>query len=47
MAAIYGVYYVLKKRSMYISKTSPGTAMRAIFRGIKDNKIGKQAKKNA
>lgn len=47
MAALYGVYYVVKKRGMYASQTSPGKALAAIFRGIKDNKIGKQAKKNA
>ncbi|MBR3972371.1 MAG: glycosyltransferase family 2 protein [Oscillospiraceae bacterium] len=47
MAALYGVYYVVKKRGMYASQISPGKALAAIFRGIKDNKIGKQAKKSA
>lgn len=47
MAALYGVYYVVRKRGMYASQISSGKALKAIFRGIKDNKIGKQAKKNA
>ena len=47
MAVVYGVYYVVKKRGMYISQLTPGKALGAIFRGIKDNKIGKQAKINA
>ena len=44
MASLYAVYYVLRKRSMYQSSLSPGKALRATFRGIRANKIGKQAK---
>ena len=45
LAAAYGLYYVLKKRRMYLPYTTPAKAMKAIFRGIWENKIGKQAKK--
>lgn len=44
LAALYAVYYVIRKKSMYASKITPCRAMKAIFRGMKENKITKQAK---
>jgi glycosyltransferase involved in cell wall biosynthesis len=43
MAAAYGLYYVVKKQQMYSGDISPRKALRAIFRGVRENKIGKQA----
>ena len=45
LATAYGLYYVLKKRQMYLPYTTPAKALKAIFRGIWENKIGKQAAK--
>lgn len=44
LAAAYGIYYVVRKRSMYQDRISPRQALAAIFRGIWKNKIGHQAK---
>ena len=44
LAAAYGLYYVAKKRSMYRPYITPAGALGAIFQGIWENKIGKQAK---
>lgn len=44
-ASLYAVYYIIRKRSMYQASISPGRALRAIFRGIRENNIGKQAEK--
>lgn len=44
LAAAYAVYYVLRKQDMYRKNITPGGAMKAIFRGIIDNKITRQAK---
>lgn len=44
LAAVYAVYYVIRKRPLYIGQITHGKAMRAIFRGIFENKIKKQAK---
>lgn len=43
LAALYAVYYVVKKRAMYEKQIAPKNALKAIFKGIKENKIGKQA----
>lgn len=43
LAALYAVYYVLRKRSLYGSQISPGRALGATFRGMWENKIVKQA----
>ena len=43
LAAAYAVYYVVRKRAMYRKEITPRNALRAIFRGIRENKIGKQA----
>ena len=44
LAVAYGLYYVLKKRQMYLPYITPAGALRAVFRGIWENKIGKQAR---
>ena len=43
IASLYAVYYIVRKRDMYRASISPGKALRATFRGIRENKIGKQA----
>lgn len=45
LASLYAVYYVLRKRGMYGDSITPGRALRATFRGIRENKITKQANK--
>lgn len=45
LASVYAVYYVVRKKSMYGNSISPMQALKATFRGIRENKIGKQAKK--
>lgn len=44
MASLYAVYYIIRKRGLYRENITPGQALRATFRGIRENKIGKQAK---
>lgn len=43
LATLYAVYYVLRKKSLYQQNLSTGAALRATLRGIRNNKIGKQA----
>ncbi len=43
LAAIYAMYYVVRKRALYRADITPMAALRAIFRGIRENRIGKQA----
>lgn len=43
-AYLYAIYYVLRKRSMYQKDLSCRRAWRAIRRGMRENRIGKQAK---
>ena len=43
LAAMYAVYYIIRKKKLYSETISPKEAMKAIFRGIRENKIGKQA----
>jgi glycosyltransferase involved in cell wall biosynthesis len=45
MAMAYGLYYVLRKKDMYASNIAPAKAMMAILKGIRDNKISKEARK--
>ena len=45
LAAAYGLYYVARKKAMYSRTITPGSALGAIFRGILDNPITKQARK--
>ncbi len=42
-AYAYALYYVIRKRNMYCSAISPRKAFLAISRGIRENKIAKQA----
>jgi len=44
LAGAYALYYVARKKPLYHNTISPATALRATFRGIRENKIGKQAK---
>ena len=44
LAAVYAVYYVVCKRSLYGKTISPRQALAATLRGIRKNKIGQQAK---
>ena len=46
-ASLYALYYVLKKKKLYESQISSVDALRAIFRGIRENKISKQAANKA
>lgn len=43
-ASLYAVYYIIRKQKLYQGFISPVNALRATFRGIRKNKIGKQAK---
>lgn len=43
LASAYAVYYVLRKRALYRETITPIKALCATFRGIRNNKIGKQA----
>lgn len=43
LAAVYALYYVIRKRPQYFQQITPWRALKATFRGIHDNKIGKQA----
>lgn len=40
-AAVYGLYYILAKYPRYRSTISPGKAGSALFRGMKDDPLGK------
>lgn len=42
LAGAYGVYYAVRKRGMYRQDISPQNALKATFRGIRENKILKQ-----
>ncbi len=42
MALLYGVYYVIKKRPKYRDGLTMAQAWKALCRGIRENKIGKQ-----
>lgn len=43
LATLYAVYYVLRKKSLYQQNLSTRAAFQATLRGIRNNKIGKQA----
>ncbi len=45
LAAVYALYYVARKRHLYRGHISPWGALKATFRGICRNPIGKQAEK--
>lgn len=42
LALLYGLYYVVKKRPYYRDQLTPVQAMKALLRGVKENKIKKQ-----
>lgn len=44
LAAAYALYYVARKKNMYREDISPANALKALFRGIHENKITKLAK---
>ena len=44
MASVYAVYYVFRKKGLYRDQISPKAALRATFRGIRENKITRQAR---
>ena len=45
LAAAYALYYVAKKKDKYRSLLTPAQALGAIFRGIREDRITKQARK--
>lgn len=47
LASLYAVYYVIRKRRLYEKYLTPGKALRAIFRGIRDDRVTRQARANA
>lgn len=42
LAALYGLYYAVKKRSMYAKNLTMLQALKATFRGLAENKITRQ-----
>lgn len=46
MASAYAVYYLLRKRPLYSKQISTSSACRAIFRGIREDRISRLAKKD-
>lgn len=47
LAILYGLYYVVRKKNMYIETITPWQAWKSTLKGIKENKIGKQARQKA
>lgn len=43
LASAYALYYIVRKRGLYRETIRMDQALRAIFRGIREDKIGKQA----
>lgn len=41
-ASLYALYYIIRKRNMYRNFITPSSALKATFRGIRENKIRKQ-----
>ena len=44
LAVIYAVYYVVKKKKIYETQITMSSALKAIFKGIIENRITKQRK---
>ena len=44
LASLYALYYIVCKKNMYQDSISPAKALKATFRGIRENKIAHQAK---
>ena len=47
LASIYAIYYVIRKRDLYASQISFMQALNATFRGMRENKIAKQAREKS
>lgn len=47
LASLYALYYVVRKRSLYEADLTPWKALKAVFRGIRDNRVTRQARENA
>lgn len=47
LASLYAVYYVIRKRGLYEKYLTPGKALKAIFRGIRDDRVTRQAREDA
>lgn len=47
LASLYAVYYAIRKRGLYGASLTPVRALKAIFRGIRDNRVARQARENA
>lgn len=45
LASLYALYYVVRKKGLYGKDLPPIQALKATFRGIRKNRIAKQAKK--
>ena len=43
LASLYAFYYIVRKKKLYGESISPARALKATFRGIRENKIAKQA----
>ena len=46
LAVAYGIYYIIRKRPLYRETITPRGAMKALLRGIHENKITKQARES-
>ena len=44
LAAVYAIYYVVRKKKMYEAQITMPKAFKAIFKGMIENKITKQRK---
>lgn len=44
VSLLYALYYIVRKRRLYGAYLSPGKALKAIFRGIGDNRVTAQAR---
>lgn len=47
LAALYALYYVVRKRGLYGEYLTPAQALKAIFRGIRDDRVTRQAREAA
>lgn len=47
LASLYALYYVVRKRGMYAGYVTPWKALKAVFRGIRDNRVTRQARGGA
>lgn len=47
LAAAYALYYVIRKRGLYAEYLTPAAALKAIFRGIRDDRVTRQSRERA